>query len=185
LSIQLWGDPRHTTQLCIMSKVISSPDFTVRQLQIPDAPALAAFYNQLSKDSKRTFRPIGPVTILEKCREIAVDNINQGKPASKYDLVGILSGKIIGWSFIWDLSTPHPTFGLAVADTYHNQGVGQLLMTYTLEWARANGLGEVHLTVVQDNKVAYHLYQKFGFVKTGEFTGDDGQPYYSMVAQLQ
>ena len=168
----------------MVNKITTSPKFTIRRLRVADAQSLAVFYNHLSLESKRTFRPIGPITIPEKCAEIAADNGHKGKKEQKYDLIAVYEGQIIGWGFIWDLLTDSPTYGLVVADAYHNQGVGKLLMTSVMDWARNYGLGEVHLTVVQDNVVAINLYQQYGFVKIGEFTGDDGQPYFRMVTSL-
>jgi RimJ/RimL family protein N-acetyltransferase len=53
-----------------------------------------------------------------------------------------------------------------------------------LDWGKKQALPKIHLTVVQDNVVAWKLYVKHGFVKTGSFTGEDGQPYFKMVAAL-
>ena len=161
------------------------PSPLIRRLKVEDAAALAHFYNSLSQASKRTFRPIGPITIPEKCAEIAAENEAAGSDApGKYDLIATSNGSVIGWSFLWELGSGKPTFGLAVADAYHRQGIGNTLITHVMRWAVESALPEVHLTVVQDNAVARKLYQKHGFVKTGEFTGDDGLPYFSMVATL-
>jgi ribosomal protein S18 acetylase RimI-like enzyme len=43
----------------------------------------------------------------------------------------------------------------------------------------------VTLTVVQDNEVAWQLYEKHGFVKVGAFVGEDDLPYFRMLADLQ
>ncbi len=170
------------------NKVIASPSFIIRRLQAFDAVPLANFYNRLSQASKRTFCPIGPVTFPEKCAAIAADNAsnncNRAVPTTKCDLIALYKGELIGWGFLWDLNTRAPTFGLAVADAYHRQNIGKTLMARVMNWAQSHALPEVHLTVVQDNEVAWRLYQKQGFVKTGEFTGDDGLLYFSMVATL-
>jgi GNAT superfamily N-acetyltransferase len=169
-----------------MDKTKSFSGLVIQRLQVTDAALLAAFYNRLSQESKRTFRPIGPITTPEKCAEIAAENAQNNTALSpKYDLIAIYLGEVIGWSFLWDVDTGKPTFGLAVADAYHHQGLGKLLMTYIMNWAHKKNLPEVQLTVVQDNITALSLYQKQGFVKTGEFIGDDGQPYFSMVAALK
>jgi len=155
----------------------------IRRITPADAPALVAFYNQLSAASKRTFRPLGPVTVLEKCEEIIRENEN----GTKYDLVAVdddarSAGRgIIGWSFLWELDTDKPSFGLAVADAYHGQGLGTGLMTRVLDAAREMNLPAVYLIVVTDNVVAQHVYEKQGFVRYGEgFTGEDGLPYHRM-----
>lgn len=154
----------------------------IRRITPGDAPALVAFYNQLSAPSKRTFRPLGPVTILEKCEAIIQDNADD--VGTKFDLVAIHNGRIAGWGFLWNLDTDEPVFGLAVADAFHGQGLGTALITRVMGGARAMGLPTVYLTVVTDNAVAQHVYEKQGFVKYGEFTGDDGLPYFKMMINV-
>lgn len=150
----------------------------LQRLQPTGVPALTAFYNGLSVASKRTFRPIGEVTTDEVCARIAAEN--EGAAPTKYDLVAWQEGKVVGWSFIWNLDQPEPVFGLAVADACHGAGLGTRLMTAVMAWAREQALPKVELTVVTDNVVAQHLYEKQGFIRYGEFIGEDGLPYYRM-----
>ncbi|MGC9349977.1 MAG: GNAT family N-acetyltransferase, partial [Anaerolineae bacterium] len=154
----------------------------LRRLRAEDVPALVAFYNGLSDASKRTFRPIEEHTTPEVCAGIVVENLE--RPPVKFDVVALLGDKVIGWSFIWDLASEEPVFGLAVADPYHGRGLGTALMTRVLAWARSRPLPTVFLTVVQDNHVAKRLYEKQGFVKYGEFVGEDGLPYDRMRIDL-
>jgi len=74
--------------------------------------------------------------------------------------------------------------GLAVADAFRGQGVGTALITRVLDVARERGLTRVCLTVVTDNEVAKRLYKKHGFVKYGEFVGEDGLPYFRMRVEF-
>lgn len=155
---------------------------TYRRLTAEDGPALAAFYNGLSAASKRTFRPLGETTTADICRQIGADNA--GNTATKYDIVAVDGEAIVGWSFLWSLAAVDPeegpVFGLAVADAYHGQGIGTALMRTVMDWADDHNLPQVILTVVQDNGVAQHLYRQQGFVRYGEFVGDDGLPYDRM-----
>jgi hypothetical protein len=57
-------------------------------------------------------------------------------------------------------------------------------MDRVMRGARKRALHKVYLTVVQDNSVAWQMYQRRGFVRYGEFVGQDGQDYYRMVAEL-
>lgn len=158
----------------------------LRRLQSEDAPALMAFYNGLSVASKRTFRPIDVTTTVAVCAAIA--EANREACPTKFDLIavngGTTSGGIVGWSFLWNLESDEPVFGLAVADAYQGRGLGTALITHVMTWARAEQMPSVFLTVVQDNDVAHHLYEKQGFVKYGEFIGEDGLPYDRMRADL-
>jgi ribosomal protein S18 acetylase RimI-like enzyme len=145
-----------------------------------DADALVAFYNGLSARSKRLFRPLGEVTTLEACRGVVRDNLE----GSKLDLVAPKGGVIVGWGFVWGLMEEEPTFGLCVADAHQRQGLGSVLIDRVLAAVRARGLTRVHLTVVQDNLVAFSLYESRGFVRYGELVGSDGLPYYQMALDL-
>ena len=165
-------------------------DVLLRRLAPGDAEALAAFYNGLGEASKRTFRPLDVATTVETCARIV--SANDGACPMKYDLVVICGTEIVGWGFLWDLGVSidcgggeeRPTFGLAVADTYQGRGLGTALISRVMAWARGQAIPIVYLTVVQDNAVAWRLYERAGFVRYGEFTGEDGLPYYRMRAAL-
>ncbi|MDF1514965.1 MAG: GNAT family N-acetyltransferase [Anaerolineae bacterium] len=166
-------------------KTFNLMDVVIRRLERADAHQLAHFYNRLSQASKRTFRPIGPLAIPEKCSEIAELNCTtDSQCAMNYDLIAVYDQMVIGWSFLWELKPGPPTFGLAVADAYHRMGIGARLMDNVLTWAKHHGIPEIILTVVQDNDVAWQLYEKMGFAKTGTFTGEDSLPYFHMKAEL-
>jgi ribosomal protein S18 acetylase RimI-like enzyme len=173
----------------------------LRRLAPGDAASLAAFYNGLREASKRTFRPLGITTTVAACEGILA--ANAGVCPANYDLVAAEGVEIVGWSFLWGLEVlrlipacgvahcgegaaggERPVFGLAVADAYQGQGLGKALITQVMAWAREQEIPEVFLTVVQDNAIAWHLYEEMGFIRYGEFVGDDGLPYYRMRADL-
>ena len=167
---------------------------TIRRLQSGDAEALAAFYNGLTVASKRTFGPLGKTTTRDICADVAVGNArgnaagsvagDGSKRPTKYDLIALTDGRIIGWGFLWALDAEgpddRPVFGLAIADAYHAQGVGSQLMSHVIAWADAQNLPHVILTVVQDNVIAQHIYGNQGFIRYGECVGEDGLDYYRM-----
>lgn len=174
----------------------------ITRLVPDDASALASFYNGLSAASKRTFRPLGVTTAPEVCLDIARDNAPG--VAKKFDLVVHYGGQIIGWGFLWRVKADGPDesdppfslmLGLGIADAYQNHGLGSALMTRLMAEARRQASQEaavapvVTLTVVQDNEVAWRLYEKHGFVKVGAFVGEDSGgdalPYFRMLADLQ
>jgi RimJ/RimL family protein N-acetyltransferase len=165
------------------------PTPIIRRLAPGDEGALVAFYNQRNVASKRTFRPLGPVALPEVCT--AIIDANAPGVGTKFDLVAIYDGDrqaetrqtggIVGWSFLWKLDTDEPTFGLAVADAFHGQGLGTALMARMMQTAREMRLPTVYLIVVTDNTVALRLYEKQGFVIYDKFTSDDGLPYFRMA----
>jgi RimJ/RimL family protein N-acetyltransferase len=57
--------------------------------------------------------------------------------------------------------------GISVLKSEWNHGVGSMLMSHLVEYAKTHGIEMVNLEVREDNIVAIHLYEKFGFKKTG------------------
>jgi ribosomal protein S18 acetylase RimI-like enzyme len=172
--------------------------WTIRRLAEGDAEALAGFYNGRSESSRRTFRPLGWwTTTAEACAKVVRDNVlydnitcenvahDAQLAAPKYDLVAWHLGQIVGWSFVWNVHSAEPTFGLGVADAYHRKGLGSRLMDRVLEAAQSLGLKKIYLTVVQDNRVAWQMYARRGFSRYGEFVDErDGLAYYRMAIDL-
>jgi ribosomal protein S18 acetylase RimI-like enzyme len=72
-----------------------------------------------------------------------------------------------GYGFV-DEQTPELT--LAVVPSRRGKGLGRELLSALLDQARAEGYAQVSLSVEPDNP-ALHLYEKYGFEKTGERAG--------------
>ncbi|WP_194915439.1 GNAT family N-acetyltransferase [Catenulispora rubra] len=64
--------------------------------------------------------------------------------------------------------------GLAVSERYQGKGLGRQLMEGAMELMRDAKVSDAYITVRPDNKAAYHLYQKFGFIQQG----DERPDYY-------
>lgn len=58
-------------------------------------------------------------------------------------------------------------FAVSVAKEYWNQGIGGKLFCKVLEFAKENAFEIIDLQVRSDNLGAIHLYEKYGFQKTG------------------
>lgn len=52
---------------------------------------------------------------------------------------------------------------LYVVPAYRGRGVNQRVLNHLFDWARANDLPEIHLTVYPDNAPAIRAYEKAGF----------------------
>lgn len=57
--------------------------------------------------------------------------------------------------------------GMAILDDYRGRGVGRLLLSAGVEWARARGCHKVVLEVWPHNERALALYRSAGFVQEG------------------
>ena len=153
-----------------------------RRLALEDAGALAEFYNALSGESKRLFRPLSEKTDKYRCIELANDNVAD----CKYDLVAVYEAVVVGWAFVWNVEEPHEcTFGIGVSDDWQGRGIGKMLMAQVLDSCHQRGIIRVHLIVVQDNVRAQSLYKQMGFSVTGAEVGSDGQDYFKMVKSIE
>ena len=78
---------------------------------------------------------------------------------------------------------------ISVLKDYWNQGIGKRLMSAIIEFAKENYFSIIELQVRSDNTAAIHLYEKFGFIKTGThpyFFAIDGKaiPFDYMCLQI-
>lgn len=53
--------------------------------------------------------------------------------------------------------------GIAIAEAFHGKGLGRLMMTHLLAFARIQKIPKIKLAVDIDNMAAIPLYHKFGF----------------------
>lgn len=57
--------------------------------------------------------------------------------------------------------------GISVVKSEWNKGIGAALMQHTIDYAKAHGIEIINLEVRSDNTAAIHLYEKYGYKKTG------------------
>ena len=68
---------------------------------------------------------------------------------------------------------PHPAsrhvadLGLMVDDRHRRRGIGTMLLTAAVEWARMAGIEKLELHVFPWNEAALRLYESFGFEREG------------------
>jgi ribosomal-protein-alanine N-acetyltransferase len=79
-----------------------------------------------------------------------------------------LAGKgLLGFALGRSAAGECELLSLAVTAGQRRRGVGAALLTAALDRARADGVGRMFLEVAEDNAVAQHLYQQFGFTRVG------------------
>jgi ribosomal protein S18 acetylase RimI-like enzyme len=152
----------------------------IRELRADEGPALQRFFNSLSTETRRLFRPAGWNMSLQQCTALC----RQSAEGERVDLVLVDRGRIVGWSFLQALDRPSPSLGIGLTEHYCGQGHGKALMGRIIAQARQLGKPEVELTVVQSNERAQRLYESYGFVQTGMWQGSDGQDYHEMRLKL-
>jgi ribosomal protein S18 acetylase RimI-like enzyme len=82
--------------------------------------------------------------------------------------VGEQAGRIVGYQ----ISTGNP-FGahlgrLAVRHAVQGRGIGELLISDLMHWLQVRGLSRLSVNTQADNVASLRLYEKMGFVRTGE-----------------
>jgi len=103
-------------------------------------------------------------------------------------LIAEHSNKVVGYAAIYKF--PHPRrkgvgdLVIYLHQDFHNIGLGTAMTEKLLQLAKKENLHKIELQVVADNKVAIHLYEKFGFKIEG--VGKDSffscdRKYHDMV----
>ena len=148
----------------------------LRTLRADEGRALQRFYNGMSHESRRLFRPLGWRAALHDCERICGDAAR----GTRFDVVAADEDDIVGWAFIAPMDREVPGLGIGVADAFHGQGIGRRLMQMLVDEGKRQGRKGIALIVVQDNDRARRMYERFGFSVTGEHRGDDGLDYFEM-----
>ncbi|MBO4355507.1 MAG: GNAT family N-acetyltransferase [Clostridia bacterium] len=105
--------------------------------------------------------------------KVALKFIDSGLPNYEFYVMEH-EGKIIGYTFTWDMDKTVPWFGIAVRDDWHGKLVGTEMLSATLVDLENRGYGGLLLTTAQNNFKGQGLYEKCGFERlgvhpTGEF----------------
>ena len=115
---------------------------------------------------------------------------------SEYDLMISceINGRIIGNCNLNRFSlmrTKHRAgIGIAICKNYWGLGIGKFMLSELINIATELGIKQLELEVIEENKRAIKLYEKFGFYKVGEKTNSlclkDGTMLkeISMIKQL-
>jgi ribosomal protein S18 acetylase RimI-like enzyme len=157
-------------------RMTGSENVEVRTLTGGDGRALQRFYNELSPESRRLFRPLGWSALLSDCEQIARD----AAEGRRFDVVAWHRDAVVGWAFITPMDHDVPVLGIGVADGFQNRGIGKQLMQAVTDEGRRRGRSGIVLTVVDGNDRARLLYERFGFRTIGTHRGDDGLDYLEM-----
>lgn len=86
------------------------------------------------------------------------------------------AGEILGYGMLrgWDEGYEVPAFGVCVRCDQRGRGLGNLLLGFAIERARAAGAPSMMLKVFEDNVAARTLYERSGFTFS-ERTPDGSQ----------
>jgi GNAT superfamily N-acetyltransferase len=111
----------------------------------------------------------------------------------------LLGRRVVGWcavdgrTMVGDLTVygvayDEPEFGMIVAASHRQRGIGRALIENAAAWARGNGKAALRLRVFPDNAPALALYRSVGFVEVqvqrGAIPRPDGAPLDVILMRL-
>ena len=91
-------------------------------------------------------------------------------PASRC-WVAELDGRVVGMLVAWLIVDEIHIATLATHPDFRKQGIGEKLLSFTLQSARDEGAVSSFLEVRKSNAAALELYRKFGYIEDGRRTG--------------
>lgn len=95
--------------------------------------------------------------------------------------------KIAGYMGYWEAPQEAHIINLAVAPDFRNQGLGERMMDYCLEFARKKGAALATLEVRESNEAAKRLYGKCGFKVVAirkKYYSDNQEDAIVMIKQM-
>lgn len=145
----------------------------IREAKPSDAEQIIAYVNRLSEE------PVSDIVISpgEFTHTIPEEENLLSEFASSENsifLVAETEGKIVGLLNCRGRSDRKAirhvvTLGMSVDQDWRGQGIGSLLMSNVIAWAKEAGfIKRIELLVFERNVIAIHLYQKFGFEIEGK-----------------
>mgnify|MGYP005855606221 CR=1 FL=1 len=155
----------------------------IKELEIEDKEKLVEMYESLSDDAIRWGMP--PYT--REAIERRLSNLQ-----NLIALVALHEGKIIGDAHLYKF--PHARrkgtsdIAMYLHQDFHNVGLGTAMLTKLVQLAKKEGIHRIGLTVIAENKLAVHLYQKMGFkiegVMKDAYFGEDGKFHDELIMGL-
>ena len=101
----------------------------------------------------------------------------------KYYYVALVDGKIAGYGGMWHVVTEGHITNIAVSPEHRRQGIGSAIVERLMQTAKEKEMLGVTLEVRVSNEAAKNLYEKQGFVVTGQrkkYYTDNNEDAYLM-----
>jgi putative acetyltransferase len=161
-------------------KLRDGREVTVKLLTVEDKERLFGMFASMSDEALQSGMPPYSREVVERW----ISNIPNLIP-----LIADENNRLVGYAAIYKY--PHPRrkgvsdLVMYLHQDFHNVGLGSVMLGYLLELAKEESLRKIGLHVIADNKIAIHLYEKFGFKTEGvlkdAYFGADGK-YHDEIA---
>ena len=132
----------------------------IRALKETDKEMVQSFFDNMSAHSASFFN------VNHGNEKRTMEFFENGKKDHNFFVVTD-EKEIIALSFIWDINTSIPWFGIAVSDRYQGQGIGSMFIADIFARLKKQGYGGLLLRTHTENIPAQRLYEKCGFERLG------------------
>lgn len=151
----------------INSSIDNLPEILIRPAKIEDANEIVEAEREIAKDPGYFCSQPSELTL-----ENVINTITAFRDGSGVYLVAELDGKLIGHAFLERSnlqSLRHVAdLNIAVYLGWQKKGIGTILLTHVIEWAKKSGaILKIQLNVRASNSAAISLYKKMGFKEEG------------------
>lgn len=143
----------------------------IRNLKSQDAEAMICFMQTVDAESRFLSREPGEFCFsVEQERDIIAKSL---KNEHTHWVVADLNGELTGVCEVSRVSAKQrfchrAAIALVVLKQYWGLGIGTIFMNDAIAWGKEKGYEQLELGVVKGNEKALALYQRLGFVITGE-----------------
>ena len=149
-------------------KLSTGEEVTLREVRDDDLPRLIEMYTTLSDESMRFLRPYRFTASEVREMHARVDR------KKVFSIVAEnRDGKIVAEGRLIRYSDSSAEFGMIVHDSYQNKKLGQALLRAILNLAKDVGVKRLIGFCSVENRVALHIYTKFGFKVEKEFKPEE------------
>ncbi|GFZ32326.1 N-acetyltransferase [Clostridium zeae] len=170
--------------------LIDGKEVAIREAKKEDAKSIIDFYNVVGGETD--FLSFGKNEFIRDLKDY--ENYLEGvhKEENSIIFLAISKDKIVGIASInsnQKARTKHVgVLGIVVANSFCGLGIGNKMIDYLIQWAKANKITKkISLVTREDNIKAIELYKKFGFEVEGVLKADNyinGVYYNTLMMSL-
>ncbi len=139
-------------------KITTGEEITLRFPEKNDLEKLIRMYTTLSEKSLRFLRPyeFSKEEVKKMFERVDFENV--------YSVVAENEkGEIVAESRLIKVGEKSAELAVIVHDSYQNKGLGQHLVKEMIEFAKSRGIRRLIAFINERNRVALHIFEKFGF----------------------
>ena len=143
-------------------------EYVIRKATPNDAKRLIEYLNIVGGESDNLTFGAGEFPVSIEDERVFLENLIDNPRSVIF--IAYKDGEVIGDAGITGKTrrmAHRAEFGITVRKDYWNMGIGSALIEKCVEFAKEHDIEILNLETRSDNKNAIHLYEKYGFKKTG------------------